>query len=345
MTGPRLLLVGLLLAPSAARAAEPICADPVVIYCNDFEEGWNGIEAEADARIVAGQVEAELDADGDGALWDYRFPGMDRVHARFYVRFDDSWDRPLHHFYAIHGDRDDDPWSCHGDAGCRPDGVVCLSGTTVDSREGPGGEIPGEPFFYTYHPAMSCDPGAICDNYADADAICAGCAARGLPCNAGPECCWGNHFDLNQGVPVDMGALEWHALETMVAANTPGEADGEMALWVDGTLVAHHTGILWRETPDLLLNHLVIWNYFPEATESHRIWFDDLVISGAPIGPRDAPPMTPDAAPPPGATGDAGGCGCRTAGSADPGLGVGAILALALLSSARRRRMRPWRKS
>jgi MYXO-CTERM domain-containing protein len=230
-----------------------------------------------------------------------------------------------------------------------------LSGTTVDSREGPGGELPGEPFFYTYFPDMSCDPGANCANYADPDQICTDCAARGLPCNSGPECCWGNHFNVNQGQVV-MQANQWYALETMVLANTPGTADGEMALWVDGTLVARHTGILWRETPGLLLNHFIVWNYFPEATQLHQAWFDDLVISTAPIGLRDMP-VPPPADGGGGGTGDGGGggggdggggagtgddgggCGCRAGGSgATPGAGLlGLLLAGAACWRSRRR--------
>jgi hypothetical protein len=42
--------------------------------------------------------------------------------------------------------------------------------------------------------------------------------------------------------------------------------------------------MLWRHAEELLLNHLIVWNYFPEATKSYRIWFDNLVISTSPVG-------------------------------------------------------------
>jgi hypothetical protein len=161
--------------------------------------------------------------------------------------------------------------------------VQCLSGTTVDTRVVIDGELPGQPFFYTYHPAMSCDPGDSCANYADPQAICDGCADRGLPCDMGLECCWGENLDIDDP-SVSLVADTWYAVETMVVANTPGVADGEMTLSIDGVQIGHHDGILWREDPTLQLNHFIVWNYFPETEVAHRIWFDDLVISTAPIG-------------------------------------------------------------
>lgn len=290
--------LGAFALPGLAAAAEPYCeGNPAVLYCNDFESGGlDGLEAGPAATVVAAADGApvydggySLHADftppyGAEAEFGVRFAGVERVYLRFYVRFDATWDEPMHHWYAIHGDHPDDPWSCHGDAGCRPNGQICLSGTTVDSRETVDGQLPGEPFFYTYHPEMTCDPEQSCANYADPQAICDGCAAKGLPCENGLECCWGNWFDVNQGVPISMAQDTWYAIETMVAANTPGMADGEMALWVDGQLVAQHGGIAWRAIDELLLNHVIVWNYYPEVASSRSIWFDDLVVSTEPIG-------------------------------------------------------------
>jgi hypothetical protein len=297
-----LLVVGLTVTPVIAE--EPYCRLSHAVYCNDFDLlEWDGMEHEGDAGIVAagatgqfvylgaGAVAAVLDADGTGASFGKRFTDEDEIYVRFYMRFDGEWDRVMHHFFAVHGDRSDDPWSCHGTAGCRPNGLVCLNGTTVDSREVVLGEIPGEPFFYTYFPEMSCDPGAWCANYADPQAICNQCAARGLPCDNGLECCWGNHFNPNQGLQLSMHQDRWYGVETLVRANTVvggvGQPDGEMKLWIDGVLVIHQTGMLWRHTDELHLNHFIVWNYFPEADRSYRIWFDNLVISTAPIGPVD----------------------------------------------------------
>ncbi len=291
------VVLGVLALASTAHGAEPYCVDnPAVIYCNDFEGGTlDGIEAGPRATLVTAASGAPT-YEGEGSLFaDFtppynadaefgvRFDGVERLYARFYVRFDASWDAPMHHFYALHGDRPDDMWSCHGDAGCRPNGVLCLSGTTVDTRVVDDGNVPGQPFFYTYHPEMNCDPGDTCANYADPQMICDGCAAKGLPCENGLECCWGENLDIDDP-SITMGADTWYAMETMVVANTPGEADGEMSLWIDGVLVGHHDGIRWRDDPALLLNHFIVWNYYPETEVPHSIWFDDLVLSTEPIG-------------------------------------------------------------
>jgi hypothetical protein len=293
--------------PSRASAAEPYCeTNAAAIYCNNFEDGsLDGLEPGPRATVVTAAEGAPI-FDGDGVLqadfsppygadaeFGHRFAGVEQLWVRFYVRFDASWDEPMHHFYAIHGDRTDDMWSCHGDAGCRPNGVLCLSGTTVDTRELVRGQLPGQPFFYTYHPAMMCDSGESCANYADPQAICDGCAAKGLPCESGLECCWGENLDIDDA-SLSLVGDTWYAVETMVRANTPGRADGEMALWIDGTLVGQRSGIAWREDPGLLLNHFIVWNYYPESTAAHHIWFDNLVISAAPIGTLDepAPPGT-----------------------------------------------------
>lgn len=286
------------LVSGTANAAEPYCENnPAVIYCEDFEDGTAGM-------LFTGEAATVVAADSGAPVWDgnyslladftppynaqaefgYRFAGAERVYMRFFVRFDASWDEPMHHWYALHGDQPGDEWSCHGDAGCRPNGTLCLSGTTVDTRVANDGELPGEPFFYTYHPEMSCDPGDSCSNYADPQAICDGCANKGLPCENGLECCWGNWFDINQGAAVSMQQDTWYEIETMVAANTPGVADGEMALWIDGELVSEHTGIRWRDTDELLLNHAIFWNYYRSVSATRQIWYDNLVISTEPIG-------------------------------------------------------------
>ncbi len=305
----RLLVLGALwLAPfllhGRAHAGEPYCqANPSVVYCNDFETGsWDGMEHAGDATLVTQGQSGVKVFSGAGALQaifnpggarqpelGVRFAGTEQIYVRFYVRFDATWTAPMHHFYAIHGDRADNAYSCHASAGCRPDGERCLNGAGIDHvLPSPAtGAAPGVPTFYSYSPTMHCDAGGYCSG-SYAQGICDGCATLGLPCRNGLECCWGNLFSLNQGTAVTMHQDQWYAMEAMVKANSldagGAVADGELALWVHGVLVAHHTGQAWRNIPELLLNHLEMWNYYPEATTTHRLWLDNLVVSRAPIG-------------------------------------------------------------
>ncbi len=105
------------IAPTPASAAEPYCeGNPAVVYCNDFESGaLDGLSAGPAASVVASDTGAPV-FDGEYALladftppynadaeFGVRFDGVEQLYVRFYVRFDGTWDEPMHHWYAIHG--------------------------------------------------------------------------------------------------------------------------------------------------------------------------------------------------------------------------------------------------
>jgi len=198
------------------------------------------------------------------------------LYFRAWIRFADDH-RYVHHFLNIGGSQPDDYWY-HGTAGCLPNGELSM-GTTVDFREGSH-----ESFFYTYFPEMSCD--TRCERYMDVQAVCQECADKGLPtCDEQPQCCWGNIFEPDPPVAFPVG--RWFCFEMMMQANTPGEHDGAMAYWVDGELVHRVDGMMWRTSPTLALNRVRLQHYITsEDAEqfSNRVWFDDVVVSTAPIG-------------------------------------------------------------
>lgn len=81
----------------------------------------------------------------------------------------------------------------------------------------------------------------------------------------------------------------------MVQANSaPDEADGKQAMWVDGKLVAEFTGIRWRNTDEVKVNCLWLQHYGYDPgdptrgkwKEQQTVWFDDVVVATAYIGPR-----------------------------------------------------------
>ena len=201
---------------------------------------------------------------------------FDRLYFRAWIRFAEDH-QYVHHFLNIGGSQPDDYWY-HGTAGCLPNGELSM-GTTVDFHQDTH-----ESFFYTYHPGMSCDTN--CGNYADVQAICDECASKGLPtCTEQPQCCWGNHFARDPPVAFPVG--EWFCFEMTMAANTPGQADGSMAYWVNGELAHEVTGMLWRTVPELALNRVRLQHYITAGDangHSNRVWFDDVVVSTSPIG-------------------------------------------------------------
>lgn len=202
--------------------------------------------------------------------------GYDELHFRAWFKLAPDHQR-THHFLAIGGSQS--YWDAYGNAGCRPDGARHM-GTTVDFKP-----LTHATFFYTYFPAMKCDPGTTCAKYADPQAICDGCAQKNMPCSNGLECCWGNNFSPPTQVVLPLD--QWVCLDMSMKANDVGQANGRMAYSIDGALAHEITDMVWRDTADLKLNMVRLQHYNETAdvqSHSNRIWFDDVVVSTAPIG-------------------------------------------------------------
>jgi hypothetical protein len=82
--------------------------------------------------------------------------------------------------------------------------------------------------------------------------------------------------------------------------NTPGQADGTMSFWVDERPVLAQGGMHWRDVADLQLNKAWLQHYIAagDATQSNRIWFDDVVVSRERIGCGSAAPTATPPTPP-----------------------------------------------
>ncbi len=202
--------------------------------------------------------------------------GYDQLFFRAYFKLAADHQR-VHHFLSIGGSKD--YWDAYGNAGCRPSGARHM-GTTVDFKP-----TSHETFFYTYFPSMKCDPSATCSNYANPQAICDGCATKGMPCTNGLECCWGNNFAPTPAIALPLD--KWVCFEMSMKANTPGQADGEMAYFIDGKLAHSKNDVSWRTSADLKLNMVRLQHYNETSdvkSHSNRIWFDDVVVSTKPVG-------------------------------------------------------------
>ena len=85
---------------------------------------------------------------------------------------------------------------------------------------------------------------------------------------------------------IDRG--EWICAEFMLAHNTPGEADGEQAFWINGNLRGHWKDINWRKSETLMANALTLESYVTGRWTKQKenvVSFDDVVIAKEYIGP------------------------------------------------------------
>jgi uncharacterized protein (TIGR03382 family) len=357
---------------SLPAAAQGECANPAAawLFCEDFEKGGLGFSTwflqspfveclgcatgnqenpnrilltEDPDRVFEGNWALFMPAeapDYQGASLVYRscegtkrtgctLTNHEQLYFRAYVRLDPDHQR-VHHFMSVSGSRPTKYWETDGNAGCRPNGYRA-AGTTVDFN--PRHEL----FFYTYSKDMRCDSGGYCSG-SYAQSICDGCAAKEMPCTNGLECCWGNHTN-----PIPLMVLErgrWVCLEMMMKLNTPGQADGQMAFWMDGQLGVQRSDMYWRDVPELGLNKVFVQHYLEKgfASQSNRIAWDNLVASTEPIGCLQSPPPTDGGTPlPPDAgviadagvipvlPGDGGAGGELDGGDDDPGVTNAAI--------------------
>jgi hypothetical protein len=78
----------------------------------------------------------------------------------------------------------------------------------------------------------------------------------------------------------------WYCYEIMVRTNTPGQRDGRIALWLDGTLIADFPNLRLRETNALKIDQFTIDLHVKRNTSSvARKWYDNVVAATSYIGP------------------------------------------------------------
>jgi hypothetical protein len=233
---------------------------------------------------------------GDGAhLYRRLPPGYDKLHYRFYVKFDADCN-PIHHFFHVGGYNPPTAWP-QGGAGIRPKG---------NERFTTGVEPFGDSWqwdYYSYWMDMGGSP------------------PRGQT--------WGNSFVHNPRLEAVRG--QWMCLELMMMLNDVGQSNGEMALWIDGKNVSHvgrgfpkgkwvydkflpgqggegirwneerggperldfppegkpFQGFRWRSDEQLNLNFLWLLCYITKAPQGHvsKVWFDNVVVAREYIGP------------------------------------------------------------
>ncbi len=279
---------------------EGIENDPAVIFAEDFESAnieamWSRWESVQNKEIMSlspdvpgasGGTQSLLMAhvggeSTGGHLYRRLPPGYNKLHIRFYVKFDPDC-FPIHHFVHVGGYNPSTPWP-QGGAGDRPAG---------NERFTTGVEPYGDRWrwdFYSYWMGMRSSPDGRS---------------------------WGHDFINDPALKVERG--RWICVELMMRMNAPvTESNGEQALWIDGrpwkkdgqivsylgegfprgawTWDSFHAdpngapfeGFRWRSTSELKLNFLWLLLYVKKSPPGHvsRVWFDDIVVAQEYIGP------------------------------------------------------------
>jgi hypothetical protein len=219
-----------------------------------------------------------------GHLYRRLLPGYDKLHVRFYVKFDPDGG-PIHHFVHVGGYNPSTSWP-QGGAGIRPAG---------DKRFTTGVEPYGKRWrwdFYSYWMEMRSSP----DGHS-----------------------WGHDLINDPQLKVDRG--RWICVELMMKMNDPLAArNGEQALWIDGRpwtrdgqVISHlgpglprgtwvwdsfnpdpngepFEGFRWRNDEQLNINFLWLLLYITKAPAGHvtKVWFDDIVVAREYVGPISA---------------------------------------------------------
>ncbi len=289
-----------------------IAKDPRVLFAEDFESGgidevkkrWTEASDEGGQVLAfaddapagsAGkrslQVTATLGKNTGGHLYKRLPEGVEKLHARYYVKFAEEADY-IHHFTALGGYNPPTNWP-QGGAGERPRGddriYVGIEPHGTYGRHAP----PGAWNFYNYWHEMKI-------------------SADGK--------FWGNA--ISPATPLLAPRGRWQCVEVMVKLNSePEKADGELALWLDGVeamRIAKGTprlkwsgmgfqipkeggepfeGFRWRNHRDLKLNYFWLLHYVtqnaarqnrvPEPERPNRVWFDHIVVARESIGPME----------------------------------------------------------
>lgn len=251
----------------AAQAA----GDGAIIFSDDFESGdfskWDRavkrISIEDDpGHVFRGNHSALATAvegkETGGKLIQWFMPGYDTVYARWYCKFSEDFDQGNHmHFCHLLANRRDDQWSASGKAGIRPSGDDFFTTGLEPWRAWGRHPAPGAMGFYTYHMDM--------------------------PESGNSGKFWGELFSTTPPFVPERG--KWHCMEMMLKANTPGEADGEQAFWIDGEEMGRFGNLRFRTDGRLKINAFWLELYVHDSPGDNKVWFDDVAIGREYIGP------------------------------------------------------------
>lgn len=197
-----------------------------------------------------------------GASFWFGPEGHKQVYYRRYIKFAADYDQGnLHHvgggLAAVAGTN---KWAEMGKAGIRPQGDDRFTSSFEPWRDWGRYSPPGFMFLYTYWMDMK---------------------------GSGEGRYWGNNLCSADDERVALEREKWYCLEHMIKANDLGQANGELAAWIDGKLYIHYTGFRWRTTEDVTLKRCNFGIYIHQAAQDNTVWYDDVALSTGYVGPLE----------------------------------------------------------
>ena len=254
-----------------AHAAERICADPAVIFCDDFETGtfaqWeegylpalHAITSDSEKAYTGRRALEVTYPEGGQGKWLARWfmPGYERAFARLYIKFEQGYrcGENCTKILAFYGNRIDDRWSGFGKAGLRPVGTdfFFASLVTLNWQRHPD---PGEIVLYSYFPDMKPAPDGMY---------------------------WGNFSFQQEPREAVMTGL-WYCLELEVKANLPEQRDGYQRMWINDQFKGEVVDMRWRDTTDVRINAVQLTFSASPVPVTEHVWIDNVVVSTERVG-------------------------------------------------------------
>ncbi len=253
---------------SSTTAVNPDCSLPGVLYCQDWTNGWTGVDGPADGScnyIDTSQAHSATKSNvmnwgpnQNSCSWYYlpTFTPQKEVYVRWYQ-------------YMSPG------WNCNDPAHESKDFII-NSARAPSTDGGTGVQI----------------------QFGDGNFGQCGLGFRPIRMKTQ----WDMMFYQNQGHDVDFAAnpTKWYCIETHVKLNDLNQSNAIIEAWVDNTLVMKHTGMDLSPGDDSFMQLWGTGSKINQSNSSIARWTDDIVISTQRIGCQNAslPPPSSDAVPP-----------------------------------------------
>jgi hypothetical protein len=270
--------------------------DPDVIFADDFEsyaqasdllKSWDNFFQASQTRIItdaanvwAGQKALEFNLpqqsnELSNGVQKILTNELDLLYLRFYSKFDRS--------FNVTG-------SSHNGGGINAHYFNGFNATPGEPANGTNKFLiefecwrgqasdpsPGQLNVYIYHPEQRTNYG---DHFFPSGLVQPNTS---IPNNFGPE------FMARPDITPDLD--RWYAYEVMLKANTVGQRDGRIMLWLDGKLIADFPNIRFRDVATLKIDRFNLSLHAgSNPTGATKKWYDNVVAAKSCIGPMVRP--------------------------------------------------------